>query len=352
MAASLYKDSTITAFYSSRMIKFIRWITGETQGDLATRGPGWDGATAGNTVKVVEAWDAAYGLRSVSSDGTIDGLNAGSTWRTDASNIQNGWIVIEFDGTGVNGNTGFQWFLQFNGGSAGDMDDTNVVIPAKDWVTNDGAASSALASQAAIAAETTSGLCTDPGGISTGVNSLNAIWYGWADNGVAIIIADDTAVSRDFWWHYAGEVDNPPTGDTRPFVASEGTEGSAQYAIVGNGLQAAWSRISPVDGTTLLTDSRSLSFCTSTSSTPWNLADPNYADYGGYPRSPVGVGFTDGGHQHIAGTLRYVNVTSEATGARWTSDGLTRIGWSVEDGGASVNLGGFSLDWDGTTPHP
>jgi hypothetical protein len=351
MPASLYKDSIITAFHSSRMIKFIRWLTGEMQGDLGTRGPGWNGATAGNTVKVVEAWDAAYGLRSVSSDGTIGGLNGGSTWLTDGSNIQNGWIVIEFDGTGVNGNTGWQWFLQFNGGTLGDMDETNVVIPAKDWVTNDGVASSALATQAAIAAETASGLCTQPSEVSGFVSSLNSIWYGWADNGMAIIISDDTAAVGDFWWHYAGEVDNPPTGDTRPFVASNGSGGSMQFAVVGNGSNNAWSRISPVDGTTLLIESRPISFCQTAGTTPWDVSFPSYADFGGYPRSPVGVGFFTGGHQHIAGTLRYVNVTHENTGARWTSDGLTRIGWSVQDGGGAP-LGAVSLDWDGTTPHP
>lgn len=348
MPASLYKDSTITAFYSSRMIKFIRWLTGETQGDLGTAGPGGGGVT----VKVVEAWDAAYGLRSVSSDGTIDGLNAGSTWRTDASNILNGWIVIEFDGTGVNGNTGWQWFLQFNGGSAGDMDETNVVIPAKDWVTNDGAASSALATQAAIAAETTSGLCTEPVEINTSTNQLNMIWYGWADNGVAIIVADNTAVSTDFWFMYAGEVDNPPTGDTRPFVASRGRQGDPNDCVIGVSTFGGWSRISPVDSTTLLTGALPLSFCLTTDTNPWDTATNSLSDFGGYPRSPVGVGFTTGGHSHIAGTLRYINVTNEATGARWTSDGLTRIGWGVPGNSGGTLQGAFSLDWDGTTPHP
>jgi hypothetical protein len=107
MPASLYKDSTVHAFHSMKASKFIRWLTGETGGDLATAGPGGGGVT----VKIIEAWDAGSnsGNRSVSSDGTMDGLAAGSAWKTDASAITDGWIVVEFAGTGINGNTGWTW---------------------------------------------------------------------------------------------------------------------------------------------------------------------------------------------------------------------------------------------------
>lgn len=355
MTASLYKDSTVHAFHSIKASKFFRWLTGETQGDLGTRGPGWDGATAGITVKVVEAWDAGsnFGNRSVSSDGTMDGLAAGSAWRTDASEITDGWIVIEFDGTGINGNTGWQYFFQY-GPSTKAMGDSNVVIPRKDWVTQDGVAGATLTGQAAVAAETASGLCTEPNEIALTFNNIGSIWYGWADNGMVMIMVDDTAVTGDAWFTYAGEVDNPNTGDTYPFIASSGgQDGNCHYVLGGFNSTNEWSRISPVDGTTLLVAGKPMSFSITYDLEPFGTGTgAPLADFGGYYRSPIGVGFEDAAHQHVAGTLRYINITHEDTGARWTSDGLTRIGWAIQMPNTSTKTCGWSMDWDGTTPHP
>lgn len=355
MPASLYKDSTVHAFHSMKASKFIRWLTGETGGDLGTAGPGGGGVT----VKVIEAWDAGSngGLRSVSSGGagvvgTLDGLAAASAWRTDASAITDGWIVVEFAGTGINGNTGWQWFFQY-GPNALDMDDSNVVIPRKDWVTQDGAAGSTLSGQAAIAAETTSGLCTEPNEIANTHNTANAIWYGWADNGMVMIMADDTGVSQDAWFTYAGEVDDPNTGDNYPFIASSGAQdGNCHYVLGDFSGSSEWSRISPVDETTLLNSGRAMAFALIREQFPFDVAEPTFADFGGYFRSPIGVGFTTGGNQHIAGILRYVNITHENTGARWTSDGLTRIGWAIAMANSATINCGWSMPWDGTTPHP
>ena len=463
MTASLYKDSTLLAsggVYTSRFIKFVRWLLGETTGDLNTFGPGGGGAN----IRVIEAWETS-GNRSVpnyggwfevvdnslvspgdtvtiedvdgaatqvytavasgagagqfniganaaatasnlvasinatpvgSSDaaialgkgilenrisfnagtatgtqwnlstsnaagiavsgattvsGSLDGLASTMEWREARNNFTNGWIVIEFDGTGVNGNVGWQWFQQFNGGSAGDMDDNNVVIPAKDWVAKGGTVGAVLNSQALIAAETTSGLCTEPGnGSANAPFTTQMIWYGWADAGMVCVIGDDTTSGGDIFAWYAGEVDDAPAGDTRPFVASNGNVSSPNFAFVGSGANSAWSRISPIDGLTLLNDARNVTFCQNTDNSPW-LGTVSYSDFGGYYRSPIGVGFITGGHAHVAGTLRYVNVTNSDTGARWTSDGLTRIGWAVGDSGIVVQ-GAWSLPWDGTTPHP
>lgn len=359
MPASLYKDSTIHAFHSMKASKFFRWLTGETGGDLGTRGPGWDGATVGANVRIIEAWDAGSNFdmgtprRTVSSDGTMDGLAATSAWRTDASEIVNGWIVIEFDGTGINGNTGWQYLFQY-GPTTRDMDYSNVVIPRKDWVTQDTAIGATLSTQAAIALETTSGLCTQPNEVASSFNTANAIWYGWADNGMVMIFADDTGVVGDAWFTYAGEVDDPNTGDTYPFIASSGgNDGNCHYILADFANTNQWSRISPVDGTTLLQAGKAMSFSVTYDQEPFGTGTgAPLADFGGYYRSPIGVAFQSGGHQHVAGVLRYINITHEDTGARWTSDGLTRIGWSIIMPNTSIKACGWSMDWDGTTPHP
>lgn len=364
MPASLYKDSTVHAFPSIKASQFFRWLTGETQGDLGTRGPGWDGANAGVTVKIIEAWDAGSngGMRSVSSGmvgvaGTMDGLAAGSAWRTDASEIVDGWIVIEFDGTGINSNNGFQYFFQY-GPNSRDMRYSNVVIPRKNWKTNNGAVSSTLSSRAAIEAELDMALgpqvCTQPNEILNSFNTANAIWYGWADNGMLMIMADDTAVPGDAWFTYAGEVDDPNTLDTYPFIASSGgNDGNCHYVLGDLSGTNQWSRISPVDGTTLLQVGRAMSFSLTADQEPFGAGSGSpLADFGGYYRSPIGVAFESGGHQHVAGVLRYVNITHEDTGARWTSDGLTRIGWSITMANTSSKSCAWSMDWDGTTSHP
>ena len=352
MTASLYKDSTTPAFHSMKASKFFRWLTGETQGDLGTAGPGGGGVT----VKVIEAWDAGSngGARSVSSDGTMDGLSGSIAWKTDASAIEDGWIVMEFNGTGINGNTGWQYFFQY-GNALRDMDYSNVVIPRKDWQTDGGNPGSALTAQVAIAGETASGLCTQPSAISTATyNNTGATWYGWADNGMVMIMADDTANFGDAWFSYAGEVDDPNTGDNYPFVASSGAQfGNCHYVLGGLSSFNQWSRISPVDETTLLTGGRSLAFCQISISEPFGTgASSPYADFGGYYRSPISVAFADSAHQHVAGVLRYINITHEDTGARWTSDSLTRIGWAITMSNSGFKTCGWSMDWDGVTPHP
>jgi hypothetical protein len=364
MAASLYKDSTVHAFHSMKASKFFRWLTGETGGDLGTRGPGWDGANAGVTVKIIEAWDAGSngGLRSVSSGGvgvagTMNGLDNDSAWKSDASEITDGWIVIEFDGTGINSNAGFQYFFQY-GPNARDMDYSNVVIPRKNWKTQDGVAGATLSSRAAIEAElddmmgTLPQVCTEPNEISNAHNTANATWYGWADNGMVMLMADDTSSLNDAWFTYAGEVDDPSPGDNYPFIASSGAQdGNCHYVLGDFSGLSEWSRISPVDETTLLNSGRAMAFALIREQFPFEVAEPTFKDFGGYYRSPIGVGFTTAMNQHIAGTLRYINITHGSLGPRWTSDVLTRIGWAIPmANGATINCG-WSMDWDGTTPH-
>ena len=83
----------------------------------------------------------------------------------------------------------------------------------------------------------------------------------------------------------------------------------------------------------------------------WNTG-PSLSDFGGYFPSPVSIAFADTGHTHIAGNLRYVQATHRELGSRFTADGLNKIGWALGSYRNSLPIGGWVMDWDGTTPHP
>ena len=351
MPASLYKDSTITGGYSGRMAQVFRWLTGETHGELGTAGPGGSGGSIASTIRIVEAWDSSYNLRSVSSDGTMDGLNENSRWRDPSlGEIVNGWIVIEFDGTGVNGNTGFQLFWQFTGISQ--QYSTNVVITRKDWVTDDGGTSGFLNGATAVGGQTVSGLITEPWSIADTWTTTEAIFYAWADNGMFMFCHDDTTNDRRHWVTYAGEVDQPQPGDQYPFIASRQFSPNWGFCgASGSGTNAMYSRVSPVDETTLLKFAAPMTFNITIEHDAW-ITGGALGDFGGYFRSPVYVAFTEVSHQHIAGRLRYVQTSHRDLGARFTTENKTRIGWSVPDPWSASVAGSWMMDWDGTTAHP
>ena len=338
MALTLYKEINATGNTTGGFLNFIRWLTGESRGDLA------GGATSGPAgITVVEVYDGSSDtgapIREVSTDGTLDGLSALNRWRTGASEITSGWIIIDVPGTGLNGNTGFQFSWQFTT-TGGRGTDAFALIPNRDWVT--GGATGTWTDKATFLAAGGITVATTPRDMNSAIWTATDTWYGWCDEGVVCWGRDENPVADVQIW-YVGEVDGGDSSDTKPFVISRGT-GSITWLETNNN----YGRVSPVDGTTELVLSESWGFGHFDSSNSWATGQTPFLDFGpGWPRSEHWAAFVDVNHAHFAGKLRYLQRTMKDAALRGTSDTLTRWLCSV---GTTDHCA--SLPWDGATAYP
>jgi len=339
MALKLYKETNATGNTTGGFLNFIRWLTGESRGALA------GGPTTGPAgITVVEVFDGSTDtgapIREVSTDGTLDGLNALNRWRTGAADITSGWIIIDVPGTVAS--TGFQFCYQFTT-SLGRGTDAFGLIPNRDWVT--GGATGTWTDKATFIAKgaITSGVATTPADVQSNTWTATDTWFAWCDEGVVCFARDENPTAEVMVW-YVGEVDGGDAADTKPFVITSDSLMEPEIYETDNNFR----RVSPIDGTTELSGAENWGFDHFDSTSAWSAGQTQFLDYGpGWPRSDQWVAFDDVNHAHFAGKLRYLQRTMADAALRGTSDTLTR--WLCSVGGTPLCI---SLPWDGATAYP
>lgn len=277
-------------------------------------GPGWTW---------VDSYDAAGGFRETpQSDGTTLDVaqfaNPANKWAV--GDISAGsWIVLRSGASLVHA-THFHVFLEF-------YTTTNIrfhLLPMDNY-------DNGLALSGNRPDWTTMAIPKVPATYGNmGVSASGANYSAVVDETVLNWVFDDGGALN---WLCIQEVDASKAADTRPFVCLNNS-GGVHLTTSG----AYWSRLSPVDDTTVITgfpEGLGLVQCSAG-------ADGLLGEYGIYP---VGVYFTTGGHVHTAGWLRHIRCADGGIGARGTLDTKNYV--YFREGYAAV-----AFPWDGVTDYP
>lgn len=320
MPLKLYQEASGGDFFGG-LRNLVDWLTGSSRGSLV------GGATTGPTgVQVVEADDGT--LREVSGDGTLAGLGAGNKWRTGTGLAAGNWIVVSFPGTGANG---FQVLLYCQTSQR----IAYQLIPLADWATGGGSTSTPTLPATTVPAARTNG-----SNYPVFDHDANVTFRAFCDEGVLCFTVDDGVIA-EMAHYYAGEVDEADAADTRPFVILDNVDEPLDNL-------GDWQRLSPVDGTTILTLGDAWGMNPYNNSNQWNNSDPQYTDFHNRVRGPIGVGFRDVAHQHIAGWCRYMEAINQSVAQRATADSLARIIFNHFTSGQAAII----CSWDGATAYP
>lgn len=311
--AAIYKD-TFLDFCSD----FARFLVNDL---TSFTGPGWT---------IVEAYDDTVGSRQVPSVNTdMDSFTGTFSWKDNTVAVGD-WIVLR----SVRGTTEFQVFFKIASSTTIEI----MVVPLDDWATDVGTPT-ATPTTPTTAFGAGAAPITMTGFLEKEIYSIVA------DNGMCSFLFEDLAFSCN--WTYLGETLGGPVEDTRPFVIWDAT-GTVRWADLA-ATNGNWTRLSPFDDTTILTNGVSATWIFLTDIT----RNPHTNFFLGLPDSlrplPVGLTFQDAGHHSFTGFLHHVFSASSLLGANGTLDGLSYLFRNNE---TEPTFPAICLAWDGVTNYP
>lgn len=234
-------------------------------------GPGWT---------IVEAQSGAN--REVPSDSSnLDSLVSATDWPNGSISVGD-WIVLE-SADALNTNH-FQLYIEYQATSQINF----MVIPFEDFSTGGGAASPPTFPSTAFGE-----------GASLFTMSVYTTTAGYtviADEGMMHFLVDE--LQDQLSWTFIGELIADPLRDSRPYVLRD-VEATVAHSNQG------YNRLSPFDNTTILVSGVPTLFGNASSGNP--LHEEGQGKSSGFKNDfvlPVGILFSDSGHQHFAGYMR------------------------------------------------
>ena len=171
-----------------------------------------------------------------------------------------------------------------------------------------------------------------------------ADYYGVADEGMFAIVMDDGTSPQ---WTYCGEVDGANPADQRPYVIWD-TPGTVYFAFSEAGL---WTRLSPVDDSTIVTDSDTTFWKQNTGVGSTLVENGELAQRPDTRPMPAGIFFDDTSHTFFCGFLRNVYHGSSNMPWRGLLDSKNFIFFSdfPNNTRSNNNWSAVTMRWDGVT---
>jgi len=303
----------------------IRWLCNELPGFT---GPNWT---------VIEADDKT----NINVGPNLSDLGASNLWNpANGSPPEDAWIVLE--SLDSNNTNHFQWFFQVSSTTNFKM----FMIPLENFVTGAGTTGGALPRLPTTAYGDTNNQTSS---VDMTVTNGTARYSATATEGNVIFFHHS---SIDMTWYYAGEVDNPdataPTPDDRAYLHYFETD---FVHVKSASFQENWTRLSPVDDTTIIgfadSDSRWSVFKSQDNKNPTDPTSDERGHVDGEdPGFPAGVYFRTVGHDHLAGFLRNVRTSYGSLGRVRLSNDKTLLHVCNDQ-----TQTGISFLWDGSTAY-
>jgi len=170
-----------------------------------------------------------------------------------------------------------------------------------------------------------------------------ADYYGVADEGMFAIVMDNGSSPQ---WTYCGELDGANPADLRPYVIWD-TPATVNFPFSTTGL---WTRLSPVDSSTIVTDSDTTFWKQNTGVGSQIAEDGDFAQRPDTRTMPAGVFFDDTSHTFFSGFLRNVYHGSSNMAYRGLLDSKNLIYFTNFALKTNNTWTGVTMRWDGVTP--
>lgn len=169
-----------------------------------------------------------------------------------------------------------------------------------------------------------------------------ADYYGVADQGMFALVMDDGNATQ---WTYCGEVDGANPDDLRPYVVwSSPGNVYFQFTQAGN-----WTRLSPVDDSTIVTDSDTTFWKQNSGVGSEIVENGELAQRPDTRPMPAGIFFDDVSHTFFSGFLRNVYLGSSNMSWRGLLNAKTLVYFSNFSGKTNNTWAGVTMRWDGVT---
>ena len=305
---------------------YVAWLVN----DHPTKtGPGWEIVEAygqnGAGGDVVEA--VASGTRAF-NQGCLSNFTNIVSWDVGGTMVVGNWIVLRsrtYKGSDSFGRIELEVYIEYQ--SATEMQIR--VMPLNDFATGGGVVTPPTF-PATVFGSGTGAVAL----VKTGVFDA----YGNADEGMFSMVLNDGIDPR---WTYIGEVDGQNPNDLRPYVAWDVTN-EVLFAYFNND---RWTRLSPVDNSTVLTSSDTVMWGY-TSTTTGSMCNGGFGNRPDTQPHPVGI-FFDGTDTHFMGLCRNVylgNQNMPWIGAFKNNEFIC----FNESSSSQNNYCGIVLRWDGS----
>jgi hypothetical protein len=313
---------------------FIRFLTNEHPLGPGLPGPGW---------AVIEAYDGTNLTVPTESPGSLINLPGNDwNWTVNGTPGTNSWIVLE---TRDSNNTNHcQVWIRFTSTTVIEIR----MIPFQDFVTGGAVTSSPTFPTTSFGRNATVGSHVQWTG-----TTATARFMGYASEGNFIFFGTDLNTDA---WVYVGELDDPADAsvganppDDRCYVIN-----NQPYNVNPDSVSTdeRWTRLSPLDGTTIIGygDQDSATVSPGIATTQLHPSGIDRSMLNGVDTTfQTGVSFKDTGHVHFAGWHRGLRCGHWALGRMGTLSGRQ---WLFFSDVVSTGNGAWVMKWDSTTPYP
>lgn len=308
-----------------------------------------DDVLGGGTWSLLYACDSGTRTDAPADPHDVDSLNVANPWRdsTGASLAERDWFVVR-SGLASGGHY-FELFVQIvNNGTATSNLSFKLLPLADDGLSGGWAYTGTSGTLATIFATPPTGCVPAAAAVYPWLvkNSLSNFSF-MVDAATLICLVDQGGAGNTAGLMYVGELVGARAGDVRPFVIySQGDAWGYTYFAVTGG-QLTWSRLSPINNTTVLTAGYYSGIYNSSIGFVHNSTQDGIV-LGEASILPIGPHFTTPGHIHFGGFFKHLwSVNQGVLGPAATLDDRNYL-----CRGVSTTEPGLAFPWDGVTEYP